>query len=182
MSSLMARMRVLEAGACRSQLGFAGASCADAAAQARQGVSRANQARQQIFQLRELDLQLAFARPGAPREDIENELRAIDDLAAHFLFDLPQLRRCELVVEDHDVGVRFSGRHRQRLDFPGTEKRGGVGLGPLLHHAQDDFGAGRLRQPRELFERSFRFLPARAARDQTDERRSLGTGYASSHA
>ena len=58
------------------------------------------------LQLRELDLQLAFPRARAPREDVENELGAIDDLPADLLFDVPQLRRRQLVVEDDDVDAR----------------------------------------------------------------------------
>ena len=41
----------------------------------------ADEPRHEVFQLRELDLQLAFARTRAPGEDVEDELRAIDDLA-----------------------------------------------------------------------------------------------------
>ena len=74
----------------------------------------ADEPRQQVFQLRELDLQLAFARPRAAREDVEDELRAIDDLAADRFFDLPQLRRRQLVVEDDDVGVGLGARRGKR--------------------------------------------------------------------
>ena len=75
------------------ELRFAGAARADAAAQPRQRGGRADEPRQQVLQLRELDLQLAFARPRAPREDVEDELRAIDDLAVERLLEVPQLRR-----------------------------------------------------------------------------------------
>ena len=61
-------------------------------------VAGADQARQQVLQLRELDLQLAFARPRAPREDVEDELRAIDDLALEALLEVaaaaPASARC----------------------------------------------------------------------------------------
>ena len=69
-----------------------------------------DQPRQQVLQLRQLHLQLAFPRARAPGEDVEDELRAIDDLAADRLFDVPQLRRRQLVVEDDDVDVGFGGR------------------------------------------------------------------------
>ena len=128
------------------ELGFAGAARADAAAQPRQRRAGADQPRQQILQLRELDLQLAFARPRAPREDVENELRAVDDLAADLVFDLPQLRGRQLVVEDDEVGARFGARGGERLDLAGAEKRRRIGLRPLLQNAQHDLGAGRLRQ------------------------------------
>ena len=80
-------------------------------------VAGADQPRQQVLQLRQLDLQLAFARARAPREDVEDELRAIDDLAADRLFDVPQLRRRQLVVEDDDVDVGLGARGGERLDL-----------------------------------------------------------------
>ena len=134
----------------------------------------ADQPRQQVFQLRELDLQLAFARPRAPREDVENELRAIDDLAADCLFDLPQLRRRQLVVEDDDVGVAF-----QRADaasvliLPAPRNVDGSGFGRSCSTRSTTSAPARLRQPGELVERSFRLLTACAARDQADQRRTL---------
>src|SRR5262249_47824754 len=79
------------------ELRLAGAPRADAATQPRQRVAGADQPRQQVLQLGELDLQLSFSRPRAPREDVEDQLRAIDDLAADGLLDLPQLRRRQLV-------------------------------------------------------------------------------------
>ena len=74
-------MRDADVAAIGFELGFAGAARADAAAQPRQPAPDADQPRQQIFELRELDLQLAFARARAPGEDVEDQLRAIDHLA-----------------------------------------------------------------------------------------------------
>ena len=160
------------------ELGFAGSARADAAAEPRQRVAGADQPRQQVFQLRELDLQLALARPRAAREDVEDQLRAIDDLAADLLLDLPQLRRRQLVVEDDDVDVGFGARRGERLDLAGAEKGRRIGLRPLLQHAQHDLGAGRLGQAGQLVERSLGLEPPRAAGDQADERRALASGYA----
>ena len=85
------------------ELRFAGTTRADAAAQPGERRAGADEARQQVLQLRQLDLPLPFARACAPREDVEDELRAIDHLAVDALFDLAQLRGRQLVVEDHDV-------------------------------------------------------------------------------
>jgi hypothetical protein len=65
----------------------------------RESAGPAPPARQQVLQLRELHLQLAFPRARAAREDVEDQLRAIDDLAFGLLLDLPQLRRGQLVVD-----------------------------------------------------------------------------------
>ena len=157
---------------------FAGPSGPDTAAKARQRHASAHEPGQQVFQLRELDLQLPFPRPRAPGEDVEDELRAIDDLATDLLFDLPELRRGQLAVENDDAGIGLRTRGGQRRDLSLPEKRRGVRLGTLLQHAQHDLGAGRFGQPAELVERSFRVEPAGPARDQPDERRALRSFYA----
>ena len=131
-----------------------------------------------VLELRELDLELAFAGSRAPGEDVEDELRAIDDLAADLRFDLPQLRRRQLVVEDDEIGARFGARGGERLDLARAEKRRGVGLRPLLQDAEHDLGAGGLRQPGELVERSLGLEPPFRSGDQANERRTLTFGYA----
>jgi len=53
---------------------------ADAAAEPRESRTRADEAWHEVFELRELDLQLAFTRTRATGEDVEDQLRAIDHL------------------------------------------------------------------------------------------------------
>ena len=60
------------------KLGFTGAACADAAAQLRHFYAASGKARQHVFELRQLYLQLAFAAAGVPGEYVEDELRAVD--------------------------------------------------------------------------------------------------------
>src|SRR5712691_3010421 len=168
------------------ELRFAGSPRADAAAEPRQRGGRPDEPREKILQLRELDLQLAFARARAAREDVENQLCAIDDLAADLLLDLALLRGRQLVVEDHDVDAGFRGGCRERLDLAGAEERRRIGFRTLLEYAQHDLGPRRLCEAGQLVERALGFLPARAARDQPDERGTLRSPYAgrsvSSHA
>src|SRR5215213_8589436 len=87
------------------QFRFTGAAGADAAAKARQRCARADEPWQQVFELRELDLPLAFACFRAARKDVEDELGPVDDFAFESLFELPQLRRGQLVIEDDDIDV-----------------------------------------------------------------------------
>ena len=68
------------------ELGFAGTSRSDAAAEPGHLNAASGQPRQQIVQLREFHLQLTFPRPRAPGEDVENQLRAIDNLALECRF------------------------------------------------------------------------------------------------
>ena len=87
------------------ELGFAGAARADAAAELGHGVAAAGEARKLVFELGELDLQLAFARARVAGEDVEDELRAVDDAAGQPRFEVAQLRGREVVVEEDEVGI-----------------------------------------------------------------------------
>ena len=81
------RDAILHAAAVGFQLRFAFAAAhADAARLPRQVAPEPRQARQQMLKLREFDLQFAFARPGALREDVENQRRAVEDFAVEDLF------------------------------------------------------------------------------------------------
>ncbi len=121
--------------------------------------------------MRQLDLQLAFPRARPPREDVEDQLRAIDDLAIEPLVELAQLRRRQLVVEDDEVGVGFGRRVRQHFDFAAAEERGRVGPGAILQHAQHHARAGRFGEAAELFEGMFCVDPPRPAGHQANQRR-----------
>src|SRR5437667_10769887 len=119
----------------------------DSAAEPRKRSAGADQSWQQVFQLRQFDLQLAFAGSRASREDVENELRAIDDLTADFFFDLPELRRRELVVEHDHVDVGLGGGGGQCRHLPRSEKGRRIGLEPLLQAAHTLLFAGRHTAP-----------------------------------
>ena len=118
------------------ELGLAGSSGSDAAAKARERGASADEPRQQVFQLSELDLQLAFARAGATREDVENQLRAIDDLPPNGFLDLPQLRGRQLGIKHDHIDAGFGRRCGEGLDLPRAEIGRGIGLGPLLQDTE----------------------------------------------
>ena len=60
------------------ELRFAGTTRSDAAAELRHLDAASRKPRQQVLQLRQFDLELAFAGAGVARKDVEDELRAID--------------------------------------------------------------------------------------------------------
>ena len=98
-----------DAAAIRFELRLAGPSGPDAAAEPRERVARADEPRQQVFQLREFHLQLAFARPRAAREDVEDELRAIDDFAMNFRLVRRHIGKC---VAGSTTACSCCSRHR----------------------------------------------------------------------
>src|SRR6266480_1539923 len=58
-----------------------------------------------MLQLRQLNLKLAFARPGALREDVENQRCAIEHFALENLFQVAALRRRKFVVKDDRIDI-----------------------------------------------------------------------------
>ena len=86
----------------RFELGFAGSAEADPAANTRQVGPHARQPREEIFELRELDLQLGFVAARARRKDVENHFGAIHDSEAEAFLELHALHRRERFVEQHE--------------------------------------------------------------------------------
>ncbi len=86
------------------ELGFARSAGADSAAQLRHFHAPSGQSRQHIFELRQFHLQLAFTGSGMAREDIQNQLRPIDDAGVNNALDIALLRRRKIVIEENQIG------------------------------------------------------------------------------
>jgi len=77
----------------------------------------ANQAGRQVFQLRQLDLKLAFERARALGKYIQDQSRAIDHPALEYAFEIAFLRRRQIVIEQHDLDVMFTAQGRKFVGF-----------------------------------------------------------------
>jgi hypothetical protein len=108
---------------------FRRATGTDAAAETRQSRTGTSQSREQVLELSELHLPLAFPRACPPRKDVEDQLRAIDHFAVEALFELTELSRAQFVVENHHVDIRFVARGRERTHLAGSDERCRIGLG-----------------------------------------------------
>ena len=73
------------------QLSFARSTSADAAAELRHFHAAPRQPREHVFELGQFHLRLTFTSAGVPREDIENQLRAIDDARVDHALDVALL-------------------------------------------------------------------------------------------
>jgi len=98
-------------------------------------------------------LQLALQRASALRENVEDQLAAIDDAKIQFLFEVARLRGAQRIVENRE---RRTGAMRDFLDlgslaFPYKGPR--VGGLELLRDCIGDFSACGLGQGLELGER-----------------------------
>ncbi len=137
------------------ELGFPRTAQADAAADARQVRPHVGQTRQQIFQLRQLHLQLPLRGMRALGENIQDQPGAIEHLHVQHLFQVALLRGRQLPIEDDQRGLgRFHHRF-QLLRFALAQVGARIGLlAPLrddLHH----LAAGGVRQLFQLGERLF---------------------------
>src|SRR4051794_30170162 len=150
---LETRDSFLDAAAVDFELRFTRAPRADAASLPRKVAPHPSQTRQQILQLRQLDLEAAFAAPGALREDVENELGAIEHFPRQQIFQVASLGRRKFVVENNrrDVLVLERFLDQFRLSFADV-----IGRGRLLKFLRDGvdyLGAGGIRQLGQFFHR-----------------------------
>ena len=83
---------------------FAGAASADAASESGEsGILSGDETRQQIFQLCQFNLNLAFARLRALSEDVEDELRAINHFEVCCFRKRAHLRGLQFTIKDNEV-------------------------------------------------------------------------------
>ena len=131
------------------QLRLARASRADAAAEAFEVLPHAPHARQVVLELRELDLELSLSRHRVLGEDVEDQLRAVDDARVERILERSLLRRVELGVDEEHLGARLLVRTLQLLELPLSHIGSRVGPGPVLHELADRLDS---RGPGELVE------------------------------
>ena len=109
--------------------------------------------RQQIIQLRQLHLQLAFARAGAPGENIQDQLGAVDDLDVQRFFQIALLGGRQIVVEDHHGRIVEMDLRLELVDFAGADQRGRIrprpGLDEALGHARAGLAASAASSSRD---------------------------------
>ena len=155
-----------EQAAIELELRFARTAQADrAAALALQMRPAAHEARRHVLQLRELDLQLAFVRARALREDVEDQPGAIDDAALGELFEIALLHRRERAVDEDQIRVERLALLGELLGLAGADEVARVRPVDARGQRADDARAGRARELAELIE-SGRVAAARLLRLQ----------------
>ncbi len=105
---------------------------------------KSRESREQMLELRQLDLQLAFARPGALGEDVEDERRAVENLALEDFFEVAALRGRKVVVENHRVHVVAPAEVREFLRLALADERGGRERFHFLDSGVNDLSSGGL--------------------------------------
>jgi hypothetical protein len=157
------------------ELALTGASRAHPAAEALEVLPHAAHAREVVLELRQLDLELSLGRDGVLREDVQDELRPVDDAYVERGLEAPGLARLEVVVDDDRFGARVlhGALHVLELALPDVGPR--VGCAPVLDelaHGLDARGAHELPQLRELV------LGLTSGGERRDHEPALGLGPA----
>jgi hypothetical protein len=124
-----------------------------------EGRRGSHQSRQEVLQLGELNLELAFTGSRTLREDVENQLGTVNHAAVEYGLQIARLCRAQHMVDndDGDVGGLAVGRHFRGLAL--AEERRRVGRRPL-RTARTDCGA-RPRVPKFIQRRNRSCLGAR---------------------
>ena len=113
-------------------------------AHARHRLAPAAKAGKQVVQLRELDLQLPLGRVRVLREDVDDQCSAVDDLAPAQLFQVPELTRRQLFVDDHCVRAGRANDGAHLVGLPFAQERRRIRPVATLQQGLHDFRAGRI--------------------------------------
>lgn len=103
-----------------------------------------------MLELRQLDLELAFARAGALGKNIENQRGAIEHLAVKDFFQVAALGGREFVIEDDRIDIGLPAVGGEDIGFAFADERGGAGGGHFLDAIAHDLAAGSCGQLRKL--------------------------------
>ncbi len=153
-------------------LGFAGATAhADATTLPLQVRPAAHQARLQVLQTRELDLQFALMAARALRENVQDQQRAVIDRHAQVPFQVALLRRAQRLVEQDFGRPCALGQHRDFIGLARAHEQGRVGRLALAGQAGSDGITGGLRQLAQLFEFAIEVRQAEIDPDKDDRGR-----------
>src|SRR5262249_51625395 len=131
----------------------------DAAAEALEVSPLPDQARKQIGELGELDLELALGGARPLGEDVEDQRGTVDRLEAESLREVTLLHGSQRIVADHEGRAGGARRLGDLLDFAAAEEERGRGGAALLYDAMDYGGSGCRSQAAQLVQRLLDFPP-----------------------
>jgi len=104
------------------------------------------------------------------REDVEDQLRAIEHLEIGGLRDVSELRGRQLAVEDQGLGAQVHGAHEQLLELAAADAGAAVELVAAGEHAVEQAKARGVGEALELVQGARR--QARLTQGEADEDRA----------
>ena len=131
------------------------------------------QSGQQVLQLRQFDLHPGFAGASSNSEDVEYELRAIQNANTDAILEGFSLCRCELVVEDYEIRIANGHRLPELIDLALSDVKAWMGgIDPLADDV-DDLPTGGIGQPGQLLEMFLSNALGEAFQGSPDEYRPI---------
>src|SRR6478752_5663630 len=107
----------------RLELRLARATGADPAAESLEVLPHPPHPRKVVLELRELDLELSLGADGVLGEDVEDQLRPVDDSRLERVLERALLGGVELVVDDEDIGLAVAEELLQLGELPLADVR-----------------------------------------------------------
>ena len=124
----------------------------EAAAQALEVLPHPPHARQVVLELCELDLELALGAAGMLGEDVEDQLRAVDDARRQRVLEVALLARIELVVDEERLGSSVRELGLELPELPLADIAALVGPRTALDQLAHRLDAGGTRKLTQLVE------------------------------
>jgi hypothetical protein len=125
------------------ELRLARAPRPDAAAEPLEVLPHPPHAREVVLELRQLDLQLPLGRTRVLGEDVEDQLRPVDDARLEGVLEGALLRRRQLVVDHEHLRARGGVGLLQLGELPLADVRPRIGAAALLRQFRDGLDPGR---------------------------------------
>ncbi len=129
--------------------------------------------RQVVLELRELDLELSLGAASMLREDVEDELRSIDDTGLEDILQRLLLRGAELLVDEQHLRVRGRVGVLQLGELSLSHERPLIRTSAVLNDLADRRHSGRACQLTQLGELG---LPVDALGEDSDHEPALRVG------
>ena len=146
------------------QLRLARTARSNAAAGLRHTFALTRKPRQLILQLRQLDLQHTLASPRMTRENIEDQLAPIDHRTRQPRFNIPSLRRRQIMVEQHQTRASRCHHSHNLIQLSAAHQRSRIRLRPPLNQHRRLHRSSRSRQLLKLRQRRIEILFMRVPR------------------
>jgi hypothetical protein len=108
--------------------------------------------REVVLELRELDLELPLGALCVLGEDVEDELRAIDDASFERVLECALLRRAQFLVDEENLGAARAIALLQLRQLPLADEGPRVWMTAVLHELRNGLDARRAGELSELCE------------------------------
>ena len=105
-----------------------------------------------MFELRKLDLELAFETCSALREDIENEAVAVEDAHLEQRLEVALLARSQGAIDENEFRARLVRELRDLFGLARADEEPGIRPCEPRANLADDIGAGRQGERAKLLD------------------------------